>query len=81
MSTVPSAAGTGRSWTDGGSPKLRTANARILTSQHRHPSRKYRCKPGCHGGRAQITQRQGIAGSRAKPPAHPVTIPSRMIAR
>src|ERR1700761_1534506 len=34
MSAAPSAAGTGRSWTDAGSPKLRTANARILTSLH-----------------------------------------------
>src|ERR1700689_2334642 len=33
MSTASSAAGTGRSWTDGGSPNLWTANVRILASR------------------------------------------------
>src|ERR1700729_3756087 len=53
MSTAPSTAGTGRSWTDAGPPKLRTANARILTSMHWHLSENTaaaRVDPGRHAG-------------------------------
>src|SRR5277367_163366 len=65
-SNAPSTAGTGRSWTDAGSPKLRTANARILTSRHWHPSRKY-CWPrqNGHSGAPTIPARGIVVTSAA----------------
>src|SRR5271155_4852719 len=58
MRNAPSAAGTGKSWTAGASPKLRTANARI-------PALVFPCLPRCSGlARRLAAVRCGAPGVR-----------------